>query len=95
MCKYTDQLTRRIHILPAEIQVHFYFGTQRLYTLEEIFDWEMQGSWNEFWLQGVKTTGEELEFYELLMRAKIDEEPTAVAASSSTASTSVETSNEA
>jgi hypothetical protein len=42
-----------------------------------------------------KTSHDQRQFYELLTRAEIDEEPTAVAASSSTASTSVETPNEA
>jgi hypothetical protein len=96
MCKYTDPLTP-IHILTAEIQVSFNFGTQRSYTLEENFDWETQGSWDDFWFQGVKKPGEELqvEFYELLTRAEIDDSPTAAATFFTRASTSVETPNEA
>jgi hypothetical protein len=56
-------------------QVCFYFGKQCLYTIEEVFKWDTEGGWDEFWFQGVKKSGEELEFYKLLMGAKLEDKP--------------------
>jgi hypothetical protein len=46
-----------------------------------VFKWDTECGWDEFWFQGVKKSGEELEFYELLMGAKLEDEPETIVVS--------------
>jgi hypothetical protein len=54
---------------------------KHLYSIEEVFKWDTECGWDEFWFQGVKKRGEELEFYELLTGAKLEDEPETIVVS--------------
>jgi hypothetical protein len=46
-----------------------------------VFKWDTECGWDEFLFQGVKKSGEELEFYELLKGVKLEDEPETIVVS--------------
>ncbi|KIJ24627.1 hypothetical protein M422DRAFT_39084 [Sphaerobolus stellatus SS14] len=62
-------------------KVRFFFGKKRLFTISELFNWDKKSGWDEFWRRGEKRVGEELQFYELLTRANLEDRSEAINAS--------------
>ncbi|KIJ47122.1 hypothetical protein M422DRAFT_249433 [Sphaerobolus stellatus SS14] len=62
-------------------KIRFFFGKKRLFTISELFNWDKKSGWDEFWRWGKKRVGEELQFYELLTRANLEDRSEAINAS--------------
>lgn len=53
----------KAHIIP---KVRLFFGRQRVFSIETLFNWNFEAGWEHFWSQGKTNVAEESRFYETL-----------------------------